>query len=146
MFNRRPSGVAGLCITAIAALAVAGTASAQTPAPAPLATIGIKNCHVQRSHRTHAVWFYCAVTADGPENASVDYRSNLATYKPPTGGTWSNQTGTLRFTGGGRQIGGLKFAVRNRSLTPAQVRAKLRVTLSNAQGATITNAVATAAR
>ena len=144
MFNRRPSGVAGLCITAIAALAVAGTASAQTPAPS--ATVAIKDCHVQRSNHTRAVWFYCAVTADGPENASVDYRSNLATYKPPTGGTWSNQTGTLRFTGGGRQIGGLKFAVRNRSLTPAQVRAKLGVTLSNAQGATITNAVATAAR
>ena len=139
MFNRRSSGAAGLCT--IAALAVAGPASAQ--APAPSATISIKNCHVQRSHHTHAVWFYCAVTADGAQDATVDYRSNLATYKPPTGGTWSNQTGTLRFTGGGRQIGELKFAVRNRSLTPAQVRAKLRVTLSNV-GATITNAVATA--
>jgi hypothetical protein len=136
-----PRLTAGLCSTAIGVLGFAAPAMAQTPA----STISIDNCHVQRSPTTHAVWFYCAVTADNATNISADYRTNLATFKPKTIGPWSSRSGKVAFKGGGDQILSLKFAVRNKHLTVRQVKQRVRVTLSNAKGGTITDGVAKAA-
>lgn len=136
-----PRITAGLCSGAIGVLGFAAPAMAQTPA----STIGIDNCHVQRSPDTHAVWFYCGVTADNATNISADYRSNLATWKPKTIGPWRGRTGTVAFQGGGQQILALKFAVRDKALTVRQVEQRLRVTLSNPKGGTIADGVAKAA-
>ena len=136
-----PRLTAGLCSAAIGVLGFAAPAMAQTPA----STIGIDDCHVQRSPTTHAVWFYCGVTADNATNISAVYRSNLATWKPKTIGPWRSRTGKLAFNGGGDQILSLKFAVRNKHLTVRQVKQRVRVTLSNAKGATIADGVAKAA-
>jgi len=136
-----PRLTAGLCSAAIGVLGFAAPAMAQTPA----STIGIDNCHVQRSPTTHDVWFYCGVTADNATNISADYRSNLATFKPKTLGPWRGRSGRLGFKGGGQQVVTLKFAVRNKSLSVRQVEQRLRVTLSNAKGGTIADGVARAA-
>jgi len=136
-----PRLTTGLCCAAIGVLGFAAPAMAQTSA----STIGIDNCHVQRSPTTHDVWFYCGVTADNATNASVGYRSNLATSKPKTLGPWRSRSGTLAFNGGGQEILTLKFAVRNKDLTVRQVKQRLRVTLSNAKGATIADGIARAA-
>ena len=136
-----PRLTAGLCSAAIGVLGFAAPAMAQTPA----STIGIDNCHVQRSAFTHDVWFYCSVTADNATNISAAYRSNLATFKPKTLGPWRSRSGRLGFEGGGQQVVTLKFAVRNKSLTVRQVEQRLRVTLSNAKGGTIADGVARAA-
>jgi hypothetical protein len=116
------------------------------PQPTPTgATVAIDNCHVKRSRNNGGfTWFYCGVVTDVPGSApvSVSYRTNLTTFTPSTGGSWSRRSGTLRFTSG-QSLLNLKFAVRNQ--TVAQVRQNLRVTLSNARGATITDATARAA-
>ena len=107
--------------------------------------MAIDNCHVKRSRNNGGfTWFYCGVVTDVPGSASisVSYRTNLTTFTPSAGGSWSRRSGTLRFTSG-ESLLNLKFAVRNQ--TVAQVRQKLRVTLSNARGATITDATARAA-
>ena len=135
-----PRLIAGVCSAAVGVLGFAAPAMAQTPA----STIGIDDCHVQRSPTTHAVWFYCGVTADNATNISADYRSNLATFKPKTIGPWRGRTGKLRFSGGGDQILALKFAVRDKGLTVRQVEQRVRVTLSNAKGGTIADGVARA--
>ena len=135
-----PRLTAGLCSAAIGVLGFAAPAIAQTPA----STIGIDNCHVQRSPTSHVVWFYCGVTADNATNVSAHYRSNLATFKPKTLGPWRSRSGKLAFKGGGQQVVSLKFAVRNKHLTVRQVEQRVRVTLSNAKGATIADAVARA--
>jgi len=135
-----PRLTAGLCTAAIGVLGFAAPAMAQTPA----STISISDCHVQRSPTSHVVWFYCGVTADNATNVSAHYRTNLATTKPQTDGSWSSRSGTVAFKGGGQQISTLKFAVRNQHLTVRQVEQRARVTLSNAKGGTITDAVATA--
>ena len=132
--------IAGLCATAVGVLGFASAASAQTPA----STIAIHDCHVQRSPTTHLVWFSCGVTADYVTNISADYRSNLAVVKPKTIGPWNGRTGKLRFSGGGQEVESLKFAVRDKSLTVRQVEKRVRVTLSNVKGGTITDAVARA--
>ena len=124
------------------------TTTTTTPQPTPAdATVAIDNCHVKRSRNGGGfTWFYCGVVTDAPGTGpiTVSYRVNLRVFRPPTGGTWrTSPTGTLRFTGGGAQLLNLKFAARNRSV--AQVRQSLRVTLTNAQGATIIDATAGAA-
>ena len=139
--HRSPRLIAGVCSAAVGVLGFAAPAMAQTPA----STIGIDDCHVQRSPTTHDVWFYCSVTADNATNISADYRSNLATWKPETIGPWRSRTGKLHFSGGGQQILTLKFAVRDKGLTVRQVEQRVRVTLSNAKGATIADGVAKAA-
>ena len=135
-----PRLTAGLCSAAIGVLGFAAPAMAQTPA----STISIGDCHVQRSPTSHVVWFDCGVTADNATNVSAHYRTNLATSKPKTVGPWSSRSGTVAFKGGGQQISTLKFAVRNQHLTVRQVEQRVRVTLSNAKGGTITDGVATA--
>ena len=136
-----PRLTAGLCSAAIGVLGFAAPAMAQTPA----STISIADCHVQRSPTSHVVWFYCGVTADNATNVRAHYRTNLATTKPQTVGPWSSRSGTVAFKGGGQQISTLKFAVRNQHLSVRQVEQRVRVTLSNAKGGTITDGVATAA-
>jgi hypothetical protein len=127
---------------ACATVAVAGGVEASTAAAGTLpGVVSIDNCHVKQGRGF--AWFYCGVTSDSIPNNTVlvNYRVNLTTFKPNTGGTWDNRTGTLRFTGG-QSVQTLKFAVRNRSA--AQVHRQLRVTLSNARGATIRDATAVA--
>jgi hypothetical protein len=124
------------------------TTTTTTTQPTPTgATVAIDNCHVKRSRAGGGfAWFYCGVVTDTPgtRTITVRYSVNLPVFKPPTGGTWrTTRTGTLRFTGGGPQLLNLKLAVRNRSVS--QVRKSLRVTLSDAQGATITDGTARAA-
>ena len=116
--------------------------TAPAMAQSPASTIGIDDCHVQRSPTTHDVWFYCGVTADNATSISADFRSNLATWKPKTIGPWRSRTGKLHFSGGGQQILTLKFAVRDKGLTVRQVEQRVRVTLSNATGGTIADGVA----
>jgi hypothetical protein len=127
---------------AFATVAAAFGVEAQSAVAGTLpGVVSIDSCHVKQGRGF--VWFYCGVASDSVPNNTVlvDYRVNLTTFKPKTGGTWYNRTGTLRFTGG-QSVQTLKFAVRNRSA--AQVRKQLRVTLSNARGATIRDATAVA--
>jgi len=135
-----PRIITGVCCAAVGVFGFTAPAMAQTPA----STIGIDDCHVQRSPTTHDVWFYCGVTADNATNISADFRSNLATWKPKTVGPWRSRTGKLHFSGGGQQILTVKFAVRDKSLTVRQVEQRVRVTLSNAKGGTIADGVARA--
>jgi hypothetical protein len=137
--------------------AVAGPAQAQAPliAPAPApssaaatpaATVAIDDCTVRVSRNAGGFTYaYCSIVAQAPagQAVSVRYRSNLATYKPAVpNGTYSPQAKTVAFAGGGDQIQTIKLAFKK--LTAAQVRGRLKVTLSNASGATITDATATA--
>jgi len=132
-------------VTTALALATAGATQAATPTNGiAQGTLKIDNCHIQRSGAAGGfTWFYCGVVGDAPANVNISasYRVNLKTFKPSTGGTWDKGSGTIRFTGGGESLENLKFAVRN--LSKAQVKSKLRVTLSNASGATITRGTAT---
>jgi hypothetical protein len=105
-------------------------------------TLAIDNCHVKHSSAAGGFsWFYCGIVANSKSAVSFQYRVNLTTFKPNTGGTWDRGSGSERL-GAGETIFTLKFAVRK--LTPAQVRKSLKVTLSNAQGAEITDASAVA--
>ena len=134
---KTPRLLAAVCaIAGVAVLPIAGAQGASG------STVAIDNCHVKQA-RGYA-WFYCGVIADATTKASitVSYKTNLTTFKPNTGGTWSKGSGTLHFGGPGQSVLNLKFAVRN--LTAAQVRKRLKVTLSNASGATITDATAVA--
>jgi hypothetical protein len=142
----RPTTMCVLAATG-AALTIAVSATTQAATSAPVGgkgTVTIDNCHIKRSSAAGGfTWFYCGVVADAPAkvNVSVNYKVNLSTFQPSTGGTWDKGSGTIRFTGGGESLENLKFAVGNLSI--AQVKSKLRVTLSGARGATITRASAT---
>jgi hypothetical protein len=142
---------------ALLAGAVAGPAAAQTPivspaptpssaAPSPAATVTIDRCTVRHSRNAGGFTYaYCSIVTQAPagQTVSVRYRSNLATYTPNVAnGDYDPQSKTVGFAGGGDQIQAIKLAFRK--LTVAQVTSRLTVTLSNASGATITNATATA--
>ncbi len=141
---------------ALLAAAVAGPAQAQAPliAPAPssaaatpaAATVTIDPCTVRHSRNAGGFTYaYCSIVTQAPagQAISVRYRSNLATFKPAVpNGTYSPRTKTVAFGGGGDQIQSIKLAFKR--LTVAQVTSRLKVTLSDAGGATITNATATA--
>ena len=137
-----PRLIAGVCAGAIGALGVAAPAMA---APAPASTIKINDCQVQKSRATGVLWYSCGVSVQSTKNVSVHYKTNLATWKPKTTGPWRSQSGRLRFGGGGESLS-LKFAVKNKKLTVKQVEKRVKVTLSNAHGATITDGVAKAAK
>jgi hypothetical protein len=140
------------------AVAVPAAAQAQSPliAPAsapssaastsPAATVAIDDCTVRVSRNAGGFTYaYCAIVAQSPagQAVAVHYRSNLATFKPAVpNGTYSPQSKTVAFSGGGDQIQTIKLAFKG--LTAAQVRSRLKVTLSGATGATITDATATA--
>jgi hypothetical protein len=130
--------------TALAAGAVAVPASAQsttTPAPTASSTIHINNCTVKKSRNAGGFTYaYCAIVATGSGSISVKYTSNLPTYAPLANADYGPQSKTISLPGGGIQNIKLAF----KKLTVSQVTAKLKVTLSNPKGATITDGVATA--
>ena len=140
--SRATSAGVGLTLACMVAVAAGGVRASTAAAGTLPGVVSIDNCHVKQG-RGYA-WFYCGVVSDSiPGNkVLVNYSVNLPTFKPNTGPTWYGRTGTLRFSAG-QSVQTLKFAVRNKSA--AQVRSRLRVTLSNARGATIRNATAVAA-
>jgi hypothetical protein len=117
-----------VCAVALPSLAHAGTAES---------AVEISACHVKQERNDQYSYAWCTVTSEAPTgtNVSVKYRSSMSTFSPATAGTWSKQSGTVKFTGGGTQLLTLKFAFKGK--TPAQVRKSLTVTLSGAQGAEI---------
>jgi hypothetical protein len=138
-------GKARVALAAACALAAIAAALAPSALAASQGTLAIDNCHVKHSTSSGGFsWFYCGIVADAPAKTTVSftYRVNVATFKPSVGGTWDKGSGSERFTGGGETLWTLKVAVRN--LTPAQLRKKLKVTLSDASGATITDGTAVA--
>jgi hypothetical protein len=154
MHRRTTLTAAGAALLAVAV--AIPTAQAQSPpiAPAPssaastshAATVAIDDCTVRVSRNAGGFTYaYCAIVAQSPagQAVTVHYRSNLATFKPAVpNGTFSPQSKTVAFSGGGDQIQTIKLAFKG--LTAAQVRSRLKVTLSGATGATITNATAKA--
>ncbi len=135
--------VAVAAATAACAVTLPSLAQAQEPLISAPAEISISPCHVKQERNKQYTYAWCTVTSDSAAkvNTSVTVRSNMKPFKPPTNGTWSNQTSTLRFKGGGTQIWGVMYAFKGK--TPAQVRKSLKVTLSNAKNATIGTASAT---
>jgi hypothetical protein len=141
---------------AVLGAVVPATANAGLIAPDPQQSgtttqgvvVDIHDCQVKRSRNNGGfTWASCSITWTGPQvqNGSVRWSSNLATFKPANNnGSWRSQTGTEGISGGDG-MWGVKLAFRNRNLTVAQVRSRLRVTLSNPQNVTIGDATATAA-
>jgi hypothetical protein len=158
---RRPARPALLVlVTATIAVGLPASAGAQstTPTPTPTTptqgtptqgTVDIHNCTVKRSRNAGGfTWFTCTLTSSlsTAQTASVRYTANLASFTPnrsTAGSDWSRSTGTLAF-GRGDSIEAIKVALRNRNLTVAQVRSRLRVTLSNPTGIAIGDGTATA--
>lgn len=134
---------AALLVTAASVAVLPGAAQAAT-APTG-AEVSISDCHVKQERNKTFSYAWCTVDTSAPAGTdiTVRYRSSMATFKPPTGGTWSPQSRTIAFSGGGEQILTLKLGFKGK--TPAQVRKSLKVTLSNATGATIGTATAVVA-
>jgi hypothetical protein len=126
------------------AVPVAQAQTTTTPAPSSSAgTIHIKNCTVSKSRNAGGfAWASCAIVTQGPaQPMTVRYRSNLPTYVPLRNSDYGPQSKTVSFDGGG-EIQSIKLAFKK--LTVAQVVSKLKVTLSQPTGATITDGTATA--
>jgi hypothetical protein len=154
--HRTALTVAGAALLAVAVAVPAAQAQSPLIAPAPApssaastspaATVAIDDCTVRVSRNAGGFTYaYCSIVAQSPagQAVTVHYRSNLATFKPAVpNGTFSPQSKTVAFSGGGDQIQTIKLAYKK--LTAAQVRSRLKVTLSGATGATITDATATA--
>jgi hypothetical protein len=121
-------------------------APTQSSATSPASTVAIDPCTVRVSRNAGGFTYaYCSIVAQSPagQAVTVRYHSNLPTFKPAVpNGTYSPQAKTVAFAGGGDQIQTIKLAFKK--LTAAQVRSRLKVTLSGATGATITTATATA--
>lgn len=150
MTTRTRSALAAGIAAALLAAGVPATAGAQgTSEPGAngggvqQAQVSIDNCVVKRSRNAGGfTYFYCSVVVDPsvPGSGSVKYSVNLPVFKPRSGGTWSKATGTLNLAAG--EIQSLKFAT-HRSVS--QVKAKLKVTLSNADNLAIADGTAVAA-
>jgi hypothetical protein len=149
--TRRPARPALLVLVA-ATIAVALPAPAGahgTTPPQGTNTVDIHNCTVKRSRNAGGfTWFTCTLTSSlsTAQTGSVRYTANLAGFTPnrsSAGSDWSRSTGTITF-GRGDSIEAIKVALRNRNLTVAQARSRLRVTLSNPTGITIGDGTATA--
>jgi hypothetical protein len=145
---RKPiaAAVAGVLL-ASAVPAVAGAQGTSQPgangAGVEQARVSIDNCVVKRSRNAGGfTYFYCNVVVDPsvPGSGSVQYSVNQPIFKPRSGGTWSKATGTLNLQAG--EIESLKFAT-HRSVS--QVKANLKVTLSNANNLAIADGTAVAA-
>lgn len=119
--------------------AIAGPAAAQST---PTNTVSIDNCQVRKSDHQKFTYAYCAIVTDTTSSGSVQWKVNLPTYTPPSGGTWRKGSGTYKF-GAGQEVLNIKFAVKSK--TVAQVKKSLKVTLSNPKNVTITDGTATAA-
>lgn len=132
------SMTAGLAVLA-ALLGTPAVASAQDTG-----TVSIGPCAVRTSESFGGYTYaYCPVTAKpaAGKPITVHYASSLTrTYQPFPGGAFDRAAGTLSFRGG-PQVQNLSFAFK--SLTAAQIKRRLKVTLSRATGATITVAVGT---
>ncbi len=135
--------VAGIAVTA--ACAVALPAAAQAQSGGDQGEISISPCHVKQERGGQYSFAWCTIVSDAPAgvNTSVTVRSSMKPFTPKNGGTWSSQTRTLKFSGGGSQIWGVKYAFKGK--TPAQVRKSLKVTLSAPTNATLGNSTATVA-
>jgi hypothetical protein len=136
---------------ALAGAAIPATAGAQGTTTPPTATtsqgtVEIDNCHVRHSRNAGGFTYaYCGITSDLPAGASgsVTYSANLPTFKPANdNGSFRARTGRYGMSEG-TQLWVVEFAFRGRSV--AQVRRRLRVTLSNPVGVTITDGTAVAA-
>ena len=143
MFNR--TIVAGLA-TLAAAGAMAGPALAEDAADAP--QIHVDTCKVVKAKAGYT-YATCPLTMinNGKDTVYVDVASNLATYRP-TKGAWMATKGKVGIPGAVhkdevQQVYPMRFAFKNK--TVAQVKASLKVTISNPTGgAVITDATATA--
>lgn len=135
--------VALVAATAACGAAVPTLAHAQTDSDQ--GEISISPCHVKQERNKQYSFAWCTIVSDAPAdvNTAVTVRSSMKPFTPKNGGSWSGQTRTLKFTGGGSQIWGVKYAFKGK--TPAQVRKSLKVTLSNPKNATIADATATVA-
>jgi hypothetical protein len=138
-------------VSAAIAVALPATAGAQgTTQQGAGDTVDIHDCTVKRSRNAGGfTWFTCTLTASRStaRKGSVRYTANLASFTPARGSAgsdWSRSTGTVGL-GRGDSIEAIKVAVRNRALTVAQVRRRLRVTLSDPVGVAIGDGTATAA-
>lgn len=134
--------VAAVALTAASGAVLPSLAQAQA---SDEGVLSISPCHVQQERNKQYTFAWCTITSDAPADVdtSVTVRSSMKPFKPNTGGSWSGQTRTLKFSGGGSQIWGVKYAFKGK--TPAQVRKSLKVTLSNPRNATIEDATATVA-
>ncbi|HEY4099148.1 MAG TPA: hypothetical protein VGM33_26725 [Baekduia sp.] len=138
------STLAAGAVAVPAAQAQTTTPTTTTPSPSSSAgTIHINNCTVSKSRNAGGfAWASCAIVTQGPAQAmTVRYRSNLPTYVPLRNSDYGPQSKTVSFDGGG-EIQSIKLAFKK--LTVAQVVSKLKVTLSQPTGATITDGTATA--
>lgn len=135
--------VAAIAVTAACGAVLPTLAQAQSGSDE--GELSISPCHVKQERNKQYSFAWCTVTSDAPAgvNTSVTVRSSMKPFTPKNGGTWSAQTRTLKFSGGGSQIWSVKYAFKGK--TPAQVRKSLKVTLSNPTNATIDDATATVA-
>lgn len=144
----RPTARRTVAVAVAAASLAAGAVLptlAQAQSDSDQGELSISPCHVKQERNKQYSFAWCTIVSDAPAgvNTAVAVRSSMKPFKPNTGGSWSSQTRTLKFSGGGSQIWGVKYAFKGK--TPAQVRKSLKVTLSNPKNATIEDASATVA-
>jgi hypothetical protein len=138
------SRVAGLAVLVAASVAIVPVLAAPAAqAGTAESVVSISNCKIKQERSKTYTWASCTIKTLAPDgqDVSVKYSSSMKTFIPKTGGTWSKQTGTLKLQGSEYQA--IKLAFKGK--TPAQVRKSLKVTLSNAKGATIGDATAVVA-
>jgi hypothetical protein len=146
----QPQGITIGDGTATATGATASAAGLISPPPAASSqvTVDIHNCNVRASRNAGGfTWASCTITWTGPQvkNGSVKWSSNLATFTPnpnQAGSDWRPRTGTMAISGGDG-IWGVKLAFK-KPLTVAQVKSRLKVTLSSPKNVVIGDATATA--
>jgi hypothetical protein len=157
----RKSIIIGLT-TALSTAAIAAPAMAQAPAPAPTSPapgtaafqkaanapqLHVSTIKVQTSKRGYVIATVPVSAINmGKTTVYFNYRSNLKTYEPATGGEFMRQTGKLGIPGNGKAYKVYSFRLAIHGKTAAQVRKSLKVTISNpTAGAIITLPTATAA-
>jgi hypothetical protein len=155
----RKSIIIGLT-TALSTAAVAAPAMAQAPAPAPTSPapaasvqnaanapqLHVSHIKVQTSKRGYVIATVPVTAINmGKQTVYFNYRSNLKTFEPRTGGEFMRQTGKLGIPGNGDVSKVYTFRLAIHGKTAAQVRKSLKVTISNPTGgAVITLATGTA--
>jgi hypothetical protein len=124
---------------------VAATVAAPVQAASATGTVGIGGCTIKTSRNAGGfAWAYCPITSVAVKGqaVTVHYRVNLKTYVPLPNASYSAQSGKLGFPANSQTLLNVKFAFKG--LSASQVKSRLKVTLSNAIGATITSATARA--
>jgi hypothetical protein len=146
--------------TALSTAAIAAPAMAQSPAPAPTAPappasvqnaanapqLHVGQIKVQTSKRGYVIATVPISAINmGHQTVSVDYRSNMKTFEPATGGEFAAQKGKFGVPGNAKVYKVYSFRLAIHGKTAAQVRKSLKVTISNpTNGAVITAATGTA--